>query len=193
MSTLLLASNSPRRRQLLLNAGFDFDAMTPKVVERFDPDLTLRELASWNAVRKGIAAARIHPVKVILAADTLVAIEGKVLGKPRDRSEALTMLRQLNGRVHEVCSAVFLCHLAAAKSLSFCELSHVHFRRLSESAIRRYLDKVNPLDKAGGYAAQESTNEIITKIDGSFTNVVGLPMEKTTAALAEFGIKPKTP
>ena len=166
--------------------------MAPKVAERFDPHLTLRELVSWNAVRKGIATSRIHPAKIVLAADTLVAIEGKILGKPRDRSEAFKMLRQLNGRVHEVCSAVFLCHLTAAKSLSFCELSHVHFRRLSESAIRRYLDKVNPLDKAGGYAAQESINEIITKIDGSFTNVVGLPMEKTIAALAEFGIKPKT-
>jgi len=165
--------------------------MPPKVVERFDLNLTLRELVAWNAVRKGIAAARTHAAKVVLAADTLVAIDQCILGKPRSRSEALDMLRRLNGRAHEVCSAVFICHLATGKSISFCELSRVHFRRLSDSAIRSYIDKVNPVDKAGGYAAQESASEIISKIDGSFTNVVGLPMERTQIELAQFGIEPK--
>ena len=87
---------------------------------------------------------------------------------------------------------MFVYHLNSARSTSFYEISRVWFRRLSDAAIRAYLDKVNPLDKAGAYAAQGHGAEIVEKIEGSYTNVVGLPMEKTTAALAGFGIKPKT-
>ena len=105
--------------------------------------------------------------------------------------EAAAILRRLSGRAHQVCSAAFICHLTSARSTSFYEISRVWFRRLSDSAIRAYLDKVNPLDKAGAYAAQGHGAEIVEKIEGSYTNVVGLPMEKTTAALAEFGIEPK--
>ena len=189
---MLLASNSPRRRQLLVQAGFDFETATPKIAERFDPGLSLRELTGWNAVRKGISVARSHPEKVVLSADTLVAIDNQVLGKPRDRRDAIAMLRRLNGRIHQVCSAVFVCHLAPGLSRSFCEISRVQFRRLNEAAIRRYIDRVDPLDKAGAYAAQQSGSEIIDKITGSYTNVVGLPMEKTMTLLAEFGITPKS-
>ena len=190
---LLLASNSPRRRQLLVEAGFNFETATPKIAERFDPGLSLRELTVWNAVRKGISFARSHPEKVVLSADTLVGIDNRILGKPRDRRDAIAMLRRLNGRTHQVCSAVFICHLALGRSTSFCEISRVRFRRLNEAAIRRYIDRVNPLDKAGAYAAQESGSAIIDKITGSYTNVVGLPMEKTMPVLlAEFGIIPKS-
>lgn len=186
----LLASNSPRRRELLLEAGFDFEVFAPRVTERVDVDLTLRELTSLNAVRKAMVAARAHPKKIILAADTLVAIDNQILGKPNDAGEAAAMLERLNGRVHDVCTSVFICHLARARSTSFSEMSRVRFRRLTRDAIERYLARVDPLDKAGAYAAQGFGNEIIEKIDGSYTNVVGLPMEKTLPALAEFGIQP---
>lgn len=186
----LLASNSPRRRELLLEAGFDFEVFAPQVTERLDLDLTLRELTSLNAVRKAMAAARANPRKIILAADTLVAIDNQILGKPNDAGEAVTMLERLNGRVHDVCTSVFICHLARARSTRFSETSHVRFRRLTRDAIEHYLARVNPLDKAGAYAAQGFGSEIIEKIDGSYTNVVGLPMEKTAPALAEFGIQP---
>lgn len=188
---LLLASNSPRRRDLLVEAGFEFEIDAPKVTERFDVDLTLRELTSLNAIRKGLAAARAHPDKVVLAADTLVAVDDHVLGKPNDAGEAVAMLERLNGRGHEVCTSVFICHLAHARSTRFSEISHVHFRRLGRADIDDYLARVEPLDKAGAYAAQGFGSEIIEKIDGSFTNVVGLPMEKALPALAEFGVQPK--
>ena len=189
--TLLLASNSPRRRELLLKAGFDFEIFAPSVTERFDVDLTLRELTAFNAMRKAMTTARLRPKHVVLAADTLVIIDDHVLGKPGDKDEAVAMLQRLSGRAHEVCTSVFICHLINAKSISFHEISRVRFRRLSRDGIDKYLTRVNPLDKAGAYAAQGFGSEIIEKIDGSFTNVVGLPMEKTIAALAEFGLAAK--
>jgi septum formation protein len=190
--TLLLASNSPRRRDLLREAGFDFEIGGSNVVERFDVDFTLRELTALNAIRKAMATARLQSGKVVLAADTLVAIDDDVLGKPSDAGEAVAMLERLSGRAHEVCTSVFVCHLARARSASFHEISHVYFHRLSRDQISNYLTRVNPLDKAGAYAAQGLGKEIIEKIDGSYTNVVGLPMEKTISALAKFGIEPKS-
>ena len=190
LAKLLLASNSPRRRELLSEAGFDFATFSPDVEERFDVDLTLRELTMFNASRKALAAARAHPKKVVLAADTLVAIDDHVLGKPGNKSEAIAMLERLSGRAHEVCTSVFICELARARSTSFCEISRVYFRKLNRAQIESYFKRVNPLDKAGGYAAQGFGKQIIEKIDGSYTNVVGLPMEKTIPALEEFGIQP---
>ena len=116
--------------------------------------------------------------------------------RPTDRgakllSHAAKILRRLSGRVHEVCSSVFICHLASTRSTSFHEISQVRFRRLNEEEIDNYLAQVNPLDKAGSYAAQGGGATVIARIEGSFSNVVGLPMEKTAAALAAFGIRPK--
>jgi len=190
-ATLLLASNSPRRRELLLEAGFEFEIFAAEVDERFDVDLTLRELTTFNSIRKGMMSARSRPKNVVLAADTLVAIHDHVLGKPSDRSEAVAMLERLSGRAHEVCTSVFICCLAKSLSTSFSEISRVHFQKLSRAKIDNYFKRVNPLDKAGAYAAQGFGSEIIEKIEGSYTNVVGLPMERTVPALAEFGIVPR--
>lgn len=166
--------------------------MAPEVAERFQAELTLREITALNATRKGLAVARAQPHRIVLAADTLVAIEGEVIGKPADLREAARILRRLSGKVHEVCSAVFVCHLAEARSAIFHELSQVRFRHLSGAAIESYFAKIDPLDKAGAYAAQGHGTEIIQEIKGSYSNVVGLPMEQTTALLAEFGIRPAT-
>jgi septum formation protein len=188
--SLLLASKSPRRRELLSAAGFEFDTAAPQVDERSDINLSLREITALNAVRKGLAVARLYTQKIVLSADTLVALDHKIIGKPDDRDHAADILRRLSGRVHEVCSSVFILHLARARSTMFYEISRVRFRRLDDRAIDDYFTKVNPLDKAGAYAAQGYGAEIISRIEGSYTNVVGLPMEKTIAALAKFGIKP---
>lgn len=189
--SFILASHSPRRRELLEAAGFEFETVSANVAEKSDPHLTLRELTVFNALRKGASAARLHPSSVVLAADTLVALEGEVIGKPRDLKHAAEILLRLSGRAHQVCSAVFISHLAAAKSTCFHEISQVRFRPLSRKEIDHYFAKVNPLDKAGAYAAQGHGAEIIARIDGSFTNVVGLPMGKTIPALREFGIEPR--
>ena len=188
--SLLLASNSPRRIELLRAAGFQFEVVSPGIDERFDVDLTLRELTAFNALRKGIAIAQKNPRKVVLAADTLVALGHEVIGKPVDLADARRILRRLSGRTHEVCSTVFIAHRVARKSTLFHEISRVRFRRLTHARVDTYIAKVNPLDKAGAYAAQGFGAEIIEEVDGSFTNVVGLPMEKTIAALVEFGLRP---
>lgn len=186
---LVLASTSPRRRRLLSEAGFRFEIIAPRVQEKIDLPLTVRELTSWNAIRKGISIARAHPGKVVIAADTLVALDGAIIGKPNDLSEGRAILQRLSGRTHDVCSAVFIGTIT--RWTAFTEQSHVRFRRLTERKINSYLAKVNALDKAGAYAAQGEGAEIIREITGSFTNVVGLPMETTIAILRNFGITPQ--
>jgi septum formation protein len=188
---LVLASGSPRRHALLAAAGFKFEIARAAVAERLDRNLTLCELTLYNASRKGISVARSHRRQVILAADTLIAIEDQVIGKPADLKEAGEILRRLSGRVHRVCTAVFICDLASARITTFSETSRVQFFDLTSNTIQAYLAKINPLDKAGAYAAQGSGSEIIEKIEGSFTNIVGLPMERTVAELRRFGIEPE--
>jgi septum formation protein len=186
----VLASGSPRRRQLLKEAGYKFEIVSPPGDEVSHAWLTIRELTIWNATRKALRVSHNLPDAVVLAADTLVTIDGRVLGKPADLEDAVKMLRRLSGRAHEVWTAVYICHAARGKSQSFHEISRVHFHQLSRRAIRNYLAKVNPLDKAGAYAAQGHGTEIIERIEGSYTNVVGLPMEKTARALRAFGVTP---
>jgi septum formation protein len=186
----ILASGSPRRRQLLSEAGYKFEALSPPVDEVAHRWLTVRELTIWNAARKASRVSKMSPDAVVLAADTLVIIDGEVLGKPADFEDAVRILRRLSGRAHEVWTAVRISHGAQGRSQSFHEVSRVHFRKLDDRAIRDYLAKIDPLDKAGAYAAQGHGTEIIERIDGSFSNVVGLPMEKTVRALRAFGVTP---
>lgn len=191
MPSLVLASGSPRRAALLSDGGFEFEIASPRVAEKLDAALTLLELTLWNAIRKGMSIAQKRPDAVVLAADTLVALDHQIIGKPANLREAAQMLRRLSGRTHEVCSTVAIYRQTSGRSQVFHDVSRVRFRRLSDAAIESYLSKVRPLDKAGAYAAQGSGAEIIAKIDGSFTNVVGLPMEKTVPVLAKFGVRPK--
>ena len=188
---LVLASASPRRRRLLADAGFEFEIITPNIDEVSSRNFTLREATSWNALRKGLIVARDQPDNVILAADTLVELDGRVIGKPADRAEAARTLRFLSGQTHIVASSVFIAHLGGGRSESFTVLSRVVFKRLTDRAIEEYLAKLNPLDKAGAYAAQGAGRAVISRISGSRTSVIGLPMEKTGAALARFGIRPR--
>ena len=135
--------------------------------------------------------AQTRPDAVVLAADTLVALKDEIIGKPADLDQATDVLQRLSGRTHEVCSAVLIYHQTSGRLVVFHEISRVRFHRLNRSMIKKYFARVDPLDKAGAYAAQGSGAEIIANIEGSFTNVVGLPMEKTIPALAKFGIRPK--
>jgi septum formation protein len=191
MPSLVLASSSPRRAALLSGAGFEFEIAPPRLAEKFDAVFTLRELTLWNAIRKGMSIAHTRSDVVVIAADTLVALGNEIIGKPSDLKEAAQILARLSGQTHEVGSAVLIYHQTSGRSAFFHEISRVRFHRLNREMIKRYVVKVNPLDKAGAYAAQGTGAEIIAKIEGSFTNVVGLPMEKTIATLAKFGIRPK--
>jgi septum formation protein len=170
---------------------FEFEIAPPRLAEKFDAAFTLRELTLWNAVRKGMSIAQTRPDAAVIAADTLVALGNEIIGKPSDLEEATQMLQRLSDQTHEVCSAVLIYHQTSGRSSLIHDISRVRFHRLNRAMINKYLAKVNPLDKAGAYAAQGTGAEIIAKIEGSFTNVVGLPMEKTIATLAKFGIRPK--
>ena len=176
---------------MLREAGYHFRIVRPKITERFDPQLSLGEITIWNAMRKGISVARAHPGAVVLAADTLVALGSDIIGKPKDMAEALAILRRLTGQTHQVCTGVFVGRRADSEFSVFREVSHVTFKKLNEDALRDYLSLVNPLDKAGAYGAQENGAQIIAKIDGSRTNVVGLPMERTVAVLKNFSVLPR--
>lgn len=187
-SRFILASGSPRRRELLADAGYEFEVASPPIEEVSHDWFTIRELTIHNATRKALHVARTSPDAVVLAADTLVTIDGDVLGKPADMQGAAAMLWRLSGRSHEVWTAVCICHSARGKSQSFHEISRVEFRALTDRAIKNYLAKINPLDKAGAYAAQGHGKEIIQRIEGSYSNVVGLPMETTGSVLRAFGV-----
>jgi septum formation protein len=126
------------------------------------------------------------PRKIVLGADTLVAFEGRLFGKPSGMDEALEMLEQLNGRAHDVFSGVWLVRASSGDRRGFVEATRVHFRRLSTARLREYLCRIRPTDKAGGYAAQEDKGELIERFEGSFTNVIGLPMERLAVELSRL-------
>ena len=184
--TIVLASASPRRRDLLLEHGCRVRIKPADVEELMPSHLTVGETTLLNAKRKARAVARTERESLVLAADTLVAIDGCTLGKPGGLAEAFEMLSRLSGKTHEVFSGVWLICQASGKSCGFIEVSHVTFRSLTPREIREYMRRIGPLDKAGAYAAQQNEMNVIASIHGSRTNVVGLPMEKLAVALRAF-------
>jgi septum formation protein len=187
---LILASSSPRRRELLAGRGYAFEVITAAVEEVLPPHLTVRETVLLNARRKGTAVAALHPEQWVIAADTLVALEGRALGKPAGLDGARAMLAALSGRTHQVFTGVWLERLAAPRIAAFIEVSHVRFRSVTPAEIEDYLRRVPVLDKAGAYAAQEDPIGLIESIEGSRSNVIGLPMERLEAMLSRRGVRP---
>ncbi len=186
MPPLILASASPRRKRLLGEHGYEFRVVPADVTEIAPGHLSPGEITLANARAKSRAIAGAEPDALVLGVDTLVAFEGEVLGKPADMKAALAMVKRLNGRTHDVYSGVWLRHARSGRERGFIDVTRVHFRTLSEAQLRAYLERIGPLDKAGGYAAQEDRGELIESIEGSFSNVVGLPMEALAEALREF-------
>jgi septum formation protein len=179
---VILASGSPRRRELLAAAGVVFEAMISPAEEIHDAAIPLAELCERNAELKAAAVAEKQPDAVVIGADTLVWIEGEPLGKPRDLAEARAMLHKLAGRSHTVCTGV--CAIfPGGGSECFHELTEVRFRPLDDAAITAYFAKTDPLDKAGAYGIQDSGEMIIEGIDGAFDNVMGLPVARVLMAL----------
>ena len=179
--SLVLASASPRRARLLQQAGIDFRVIEPKVEEKMAescPFFTPAELALNNAYLKACQVAASHPSEWVLAADTVVVIQGEILGKPRDLEHARRMFELLNGKTHQVITAVFILRGDPFHQLPFYEMSRVTFNKLAARDRDRYLEAIDPLDKAGAYAVQEKHDLLIEKIEGSFSNVMGLPLEK---------------
>ncbi len=184
---LILASQSPRRVDLLMEAGYAFRGIPADVDEAMDPHLAPPELTCANALLKAQHVAEMHPEALVLGADTLVYVDDEPLGKPADREEAVRMVSRLAGRTHQVCTGVALVGRVRGIEETFHVITEVTFRPLTEEAVRDYLTKIDPLDKAGGYAAQEHGNLVIAQVEGSWTNVVGLPMEATAERLRAHG------
>ena len=187
---LVLASRSPRRRELLVAAGAkDVTIAASDVEESSDASQGLAALVLNNARAKATDIAAQFPKSIVLGADTLVWLDGTALGKPSDMGEARHMLDRLSGRVHEVCTGVHLVRLDPHLQVEFHETTHVRFRPLDAAAIDAYLQRVDVLDKAGAYALQEHGDLIIESVEGSRSNVVGLPVERTLAALRRFSLQ----
>ena len=180
---LILASASPRRSEHLRQLSVEFQVVPGDAPEIHHDQMTAHEVSQINAYRKARSVAKKYPDALVLGADTLVSLEAALFGKPATLEEAYVMLEQLQGRTHQVVTGLCLLHLRSHAQRVFAESTAVTFRPLGAVKIRRYLNRVNPLDKAGAYAIQEEGDMLVESIVGSYTNVVGLPVERLTAEL----------
>ena len=181
---LILASASPRRSSLLREMGFNFAVVRSEAPEVASEFLSPAEIAQVNAYRKARQVAKKHPDVLVLAADTVVSLGREHFGKPHSMQEAEAMLIRLQGRTHQVVTGICLLHLRLHRQRLFAETTLVTFRQLHVEQIRQYLARIHPLDKAGGYAIQDEGDEIVKSIQGSFSNVVGLPLERLRQELS---------
>lgn len=184
---LLLASASPRRRELLERLGLRFEVCAADVEEDNDPVHGPAEMVAANAALKAAALSSLHPNALVLGSDTTVALEGEVLNKPADLDEARRILRRLSGRRHTVFTAVALHWQAGNLQEQFVESSQVHFKAFDDAVIERYFEQVDPLDKAGAYGIQQARELIIESVAGSVENVMGLPIQALEQKFAELG------
>jgi septum formation protein len=182
---LILASASPRRRELLEHMGLSFDVFPTDVAETESIEAGPDGMVVFNAALKADFLQERFPDSLMLGSDTTVAHEGIALGKPKNRDEASLMLKRLSGKTHTVYTAVSLRWWAESFILDFVERSEVTFKELDEMIIERYHDIVNPLDKAGAYGIQEGRELIIDTVAGSVENVMGLPIQKLSKVFKE--------
>ncbi len=172
---IILASASPRRKELLEKENYLFEVCPSSAEEEVQRCVKTFEIAKSNALLKANDIAQKFPARLVLGADTIVVLNGKVYGKPKDLQEAFKMLSELQGRTHSVFTAIALVCVSKEIERVAVDESKVTFKKMDEAAIKNYLSKVYVLDKAGAYAAQEFGELIIEKIDGQFDNVMGLP------------------
>lgn len=183
---LILASKSPRRQQLLKDAGFDFSVKTIDIEEDFPSTLPVVDVGKYLAEKKANAFTNeLMSDETVITADTVVIVKDKVLAKPEDKQEAFEMIRSLSGTHHDVITGV--CLMSKSKVVLFDDVTRVYFKELSDEEINFYIDTFEPYDKAGAYGIQEWIGMIgIKKIEGSYFNVVGLPVQKVYEKLLLF-------
>ncbi|GIV35978.1 MAG: Maf-like protein [Cyclobacteriaceae bacterium] len=182
---LILASTSPRRQFLLREAGFDFIIEKPDADECFPPELPASQVARFLALKKAESFRARIGNEIVLTADTVVILNNEILNKPQNRSEAISMLSRLSGKTHVVITGV--CILSAEKEITFDDATEVTFASLTSQEIAFYVDKYKPYDKAGSYGAQDFIGMVgIERINGSYFNVMGLPMHKVYRALKDW-------
>jgi len=184
---LILASQSPRRQYLLKELGLHFEIRTTLVKENYPDNLSPEQIATYLAELKADSfdTSRLDPKALIIAADTIVWLDGEILGKPANYSEAVNMLTKLSGRKHDVITSV--CLKTKNRKKTFSVQSSVYFKELSMEEIEYYIENFQPFDKAGGYGIQEWIGYIgISKIEGSFFNIMGLPVKELYEELLKF-------
>jgi len=184
--TIVLASASPRRKALLKQLGRSFRVVAPDVNEEASPGKDAAGIALELATRKAEKVAEQYRDGLVLGADTVVEVQGRILGKPRDKAHAATILRELSGTRHAVITGLCLIDAGSGRRLTAAETTWVTMRTLSPKDIADYVASGESDGKAGAYAIQESGDRYIEKVEGSFTNVVGLPMERVAEMLAEL-------
>ena len=184
---LILASKSPRRQELLRQAGFSFQVQSKETDESFSADMPAEKVARYLAEKKAVAFKEELNNEILLTADTTVLIDGQVLNKPANKEEAQTMLRKLSGRSHQVVSGACLLHKEEVNS--FDDVTEVFFREISEQEIAYYIDSYQPYDKAGAYGIQEWIGLVaVEKIIGSFYTVMGLPVHEVYRHLKKYSL-----
>ena len=184
---VLLASNSPRREELLRGIDIDFEVkVLPDIDESYPDNIPSEEIAEFVAIKKAKPyAASLHEDELLLTADTIVLLEDTVLGKPVDKQEAKQMLRQLSGKTHRVITGV--CLTSTKKQTSFSATSDVEFGKLTDQEIEYYVERYSPMDKAGAYGVQEWIGYVAVKhINGSYYNIMGLPIQRVYRELIKF-------
>jgi len=185
---IILASGSPRRRELLEREGVDFEVVVSPAEEIHDRELGMRGLCEENAFLKARAVADHFPEAVVIGADTLVFLDGEPLGKPKSMEHAREMLGSLSGRVHEVCTGVCVI-IPRGETRRLSCVTGVRFRKLPEEVIDEYLSVTSPLDKAGGYGIQDHGEMIVEGIEGAYDNVMGLPVGAVMEVLEGIGLR----
>ncbi|HBR87149.1 MAG TPA: septum formation protein Maf [Candidatus Marinimicrobia bacterium] len=174
--SIILASASPRRKQLLNMIDIDFEVIPSDVHEDFNIDLNHEDFVQHYAREKSLDIAEKYPDHLVIGADTIVVLDSKILGKPKDEADSFNMLKSLSGRTHTVYTGVSLNHINEKISDTFFEQTQVSFNELSDSVISYYIDTYKPLDKAGSYGIQDWFALNVNRIDGCFYNVMGFPL-----------------
>ena len=185
---ILLASTSPRRQELLKLLGLEFRIVPPTCEETLSPHLSPSEQTRQLARNKAQSVANEHPEDLVLGSDTVIEIEGKLLGKPENMQEAETMLRHLRGRCHQVHTGVAIIQQATHVSIDFVETAQVWIKSFDEHTLKSYLATEESLGKAGAYSIQGEGAQLIEKIEGNYPTIVGLPLWRTAKALEQQGV-----
>ncbi len=182
---LILASNSPRRQQLLRDAGFEFTVKVKQTEEYFSVEMPALEVPAYLARKKAEAFRNELKNEIILTADTIVVIDNEILNKPQNVAEATKMLKKLSGRVHEVITGV--CIMTDEHTETFIDIATVYFKNLTDAEIAYYIECCKPFDKAGSYGVQDFIGMVgIPRIEGSFFTVMGLPVHRVYEKLMPF-------
>lgn len=184
MSKIILASGSPRRKQLMEMVGLEFEVIVADIVEMIDHNNDLVKEIEKLSYQKADAVFKNHPDNIVIGSDTIVKIDNKVLGKPKTLLEAKQMLETLSNRTHEVVTAVTI--LSKDKKETFSSITEVTFYELTEEEIDNYVNIVKPLDKAGAYAIQDKGSEFVKSINGDYYTVVGLPIAELYHRLKQY-------